>query len=182
MRFSYQAHVRFPERSLRTHSNRLEIYPRFPRKMARIPSLQAIHTSLAPFLRNKSSKVSGEIVNKEEELGVSGALTMPHFSSLLAAKRYQSAALLRAPLITLNCAACASNKAASASSAWELEQPYAHQKPLRTNTMKGGKRTEPAAQTSHRSPSKSLLRKSCLVIPTSQRAVYVSAATSIDAG
>lgn len=46
----------------------------------------------------------------------------------------------------------------------------------------GEKRTEPAAQTSHRSPSSSLLRKSCLAIPASQRAVYANAVTSIDAG
>ena len=53
---------------------------------------------------------------------------------------------------------------------------------LESQYRTGEKRTEPAAQTSHRSPSSSLLRKSCLVIPTSQRTVYVSAVANIDAG
>ena len=65
-------------------------------------------------------------MNGNHEAGVSGTLTIPHFSSLLAAKRNQSAALLRAPFIKLNCAACASNSAAGASSACEIKRSLTH--------------------------------------------------------
>jgi len=53
---------------------------------------------------------------------------------------------------------------------------------LESRYRTGEKRTEPAAQTNHRSPSSSLLRKSGLSIPTSQRTVYVSAVANINAG
>ena len=183
--FSYQGLARPQGQPLRTLSSSLGIYPLFPKKTGRIPFPWAIRTSPALSSGNKWSRVSckTEGVNIKREMGVSGTLTIPHFSSLLAAKRNQSAALLRAPFSKLSCAACANNNAAGVSSAWEINRSFTHQKPLwNQRHHRREKRTEPAAQTSHRSPSSSLLRKSCLVIPVSHRTVYARAVTSIEAG
>lgn len=92
----YQAHVRPQVQSLRTLSNLPGIYPRFPKRTGRVLSLRAIGTLSALSSRNESSRVSCKMgrVNRKRGAGVSGAPTIPHFSSLLAAKRNQSAALL----------------------------------------------------------------------------------------